>query len=308
MQPTRDRAALAAFAGATLLAGGNAVGIRFSNRELDPLWGASLRFGAAALLLLAIMAVLRLRFPRGKALAGTVLFGVLNFGVSFSLAYYALVYIHAGLGQTLLALVPLAALLLAVAQGQEEFHASALAGTLVAVAGVAVVSQAPLRADVPALVLLAALGAVLSFAEWAVLVKRLPKVHPVVMNAVGMAAAAVLLFAGSFALGDEWVLPRVADTWWALAYVVVAGSVLTFVLYLTVIQRWGASRAAYVFVVIPLVAICVSAWLDDEPLTWSLLVGAPLILAGVYVGALRRRERRGLPSGRPPTLFGSHRR
>lgn len=303
MQPTRDRAALAAFAGATLLAGGNAVGIRFSNRELDPLWGASLRFAAAALLLLAVMAVLRLRFPRGKALAGTVLFGVLNFGVSFALAYYALVYIHAGLGQTLLALVPLAALLLAVAQGQEEFHASALVGTLVAVAGVAVVSQAPLRADVPVPVLLAALGAVLSFAESAVLVKRLPKVHPVAMNAVGMAAAAVLLSAGSFALGDDWVLPEVADTWWALAYLVVAGSVLTFVLYLTVIQRWGASRAAYVFVVIPLVAIGVSAWLDDEPLTVSLLIGAPLILVGVYVGALRRRERRGLPSGRPPTLF-----
>jgi len=303
MQPTRDRTALAAFAGATLLAGGNAVGIRFSNRELDPLWGASLRFGAAALLLLAVMAALRLRFPRGKALAGTVLFGVLNFGVSFSLAYYALVYLHAGLGQTLLALVPLAALLLAVAQGQEEFHASALVGTFVAVAGVAVVSQAPLRADVPVPVLLAALGAVLSFAESAVLVKRLPKVHPVTMNAVGMAAAAVLLFAGSFALGDEWVLPEVADTWWALAYVVVAGSVLTFVLYLTVIQRWGASRAAYVFVVIPVVAICVSAWLDDEPLTVSLLVGTPLILAGVYIGALRTRERRGLPSGRPPRLF-----
>ncbi|MFG3343162.1 DMT family transporter [Glycomyces sp. NPDC048151] len=290
MQPTRDRAALAAFAGATLLAGGNAVGIRFSNRELDPLWGASLRFGTAALLLLAIMAVLRLRFPHGKALAGTLLFGVLNFGVSFSLAYYALVYLHAGLGQTLLALVPLTALLLAVAQGQERFHTGALVGTLVAVAGVAVVSQAPLRADVPVPVLLAALGAVLAFAESAVLVKRLPKVHPVTMNAVGMAAAAVLLFAGSFAAGDRWALPEVSDTWWALAYVVVAGSVLTFVLYLTVIQRWGASRAAYVFVVIPLVAICVSAWLDDEPLTVSLLVGAPLILAGVYVGALRGKR------------------
>jgi len=110
-----------------------------------------------------------------------------------------------------------------------------------------------------------------------------------------MAAAAVLLFAGSFAAGDRWVLPEVSDTWWALAYVVVAGSVLTFVLYLTVIQRWGASRAAYIFVVIPLVAICVSAWLDDEPLTVSLLIGAPLILIGVYVGALRRRERKSRP-------------
>jgi drug/metabolite transporter (DMT)-like permease len=217
---------------------------------------------------------------------------VLNFGVPFSLAYYALVYIHAGLGQTLLALVPLATLLLAVAQGQEHFHTAALLGTLIAVAGVAVVSQAPLRADVPLPVLLAALGAVVSFAEAAVLVKRLPEVHPVTMNAVGMGAAAVLLFAGSFAAGDRWALPELADTWWALAYLVVAGSVLTFVLYLMVIQRWGGPRAAYLFVVVPVVAIVVSAWLDDEPLTVSLLVGTPLILVGVYVGALRGRRAR----------------
>jgi drug/metabolite transporter (DMT)-like permease len=31
-----------------------------------------------------------------------------------------------------------------------------------------------------------------------------------------------------------------------------------------------------------------SAWLDDEPLTWSLLIGGPLVLLGVYLGALRR--------------------
>ncbi len=283
----RDRVALGAFAVTCVLAGGNAVGVRFSNRELDPLWGAAVRFGAAAAVLLLLMAVRRLAWPRGRALAGAVLFGVLNFGVTFGLAYYALVHIHAGLAQTLLALVPLVALLLSVAQHQERFSAAALSGTLCATAGVGVVSRATVQADVAWPALLAALGAVLSFAQAAVLVKRVPKLHPVTMNAVGMAAAAVLLFAGSLAAGDAWVLPDRAATWWALAYLVVAGSVLTFVSYVVVIERWGPSRAAYVFVVIPVVTIAASAWLDDEPLTPSLLVGAPLILLGVYLGALR---------------------
>ncbi|GAA4911858.1 DMT family transporter [Streptomyces coeruleoprunus] len=287
MEQARDRVALGSFAVTCLLAGGNAVGIRFSNRELDPLWGASVRFGVAALVLVAIMAGMRLAWPRGRALAGAVLFGVLNFGVTFALAYYALLHIHAGLGQTLLALVPLVALLLAVAQHQERFRPVALAGTLCAVAGVAVISRAPLQASVPWWTLLAAGGAVLSFAESAVLVRRLPKVHPVTMNAVGMTAGAVVLFVASWVVGDRWELPERAVTWWALAYLVVAGSVLTFIFYLLVIQHWGASRAAYVFVVIPVVAIAVSAWLDDEPLTVSLLLGAPLILLGVYLGALR---------------------
>ncbi|WMX43673.1 DMT family transporter [Streptomyces roseicoloratus] len=238
------------------------------------------------------MAACRMSFPRGRALAGAVLFGILNFGVPFALAYYALVRIHAGFGQTILSLTPLATLLLAIAQGLERFRLAAAVGTVLATAGVAVVSRTPLSESVPVLSFLAVLGAMLSFAEATVLVRRLPRVHPVTMNAVGMTAASVLLFAGSAAVGDTWRLPDRAATWWALAYMVIAGSVLTFVLFLFVVQRWDASRAAYVFVVIPVVTIVVSAWLDDEPLTASLLLGTPLILAGVYVGALRHRPGR----------------
>jgi hypothetical protein len=53
-----ERVALTAFVTYAVLAGGNAVCIRFSNRELAPLWGASLRFALAAAVLLAVMVVL----------------------------------------------------------------------------------------------------------------------------------------------------------------------------------------------------------------------------------------------------------
>jgi hypothetical protein len=66
----------------------HAVAIRFSNRELAPLWGAGLRFSLAAALLLV------------------------------ALAYYALLRLHAGLAQTVLALVPPAALGTAVCFAQ----------------------------------------------------------------------------------------------------------------------------------------------------------------------------------------------
>ncbi|MFD0270947.1 EamA family transporter [Streptomyces sp. NPDC127106] len=120
-----------------------------------------------------------------------------------------------------------------------------------------------------------------------------------------MGVAAAALFAGSALAGDRWAAPERAATWWALVYLVAAGSVLTFVCYLLVIQHWGAARAAYAFVVAPVIAILASARLDDEPLTPSLLLGTPIVLAGVYLGALRRpgpapdapvRP----PEGRPP--------
>lgn len=292
MKTGGERVALASFVIGSLIAGGNAVGVRFSNRELAPLWGAGFRFSLAAALLIALMAALKLSFPRGRALTGALVFGVFNFAAPFALAYYGLVRVHAGLGQTLLALVPLLTLLLAVVHRQERFRLVAILGTLFALIGIALISRAPLRESVPLLSMLALLGGALCFAEAAVLVRWFPPVHPVTINAVGMTTGAILLVAGSLVAGDAHVLPERAATWVALAYLVVSSG-LIFVLYIVVLQHWPASRAAYVFVLSPVVTVLLSAWLDDEPIGAGLVLGGLLVLVGVYVGALR-------PAAPPP--------
>jgi drug/metabolite transporter (DMT)-like permease len=154
----RPRVTLAAFIATSVLAGGNGVGIRFSNRELDPLWGAALRFSAAALVLLIVMAAMRLKLPRSRALAGAALFGALNFSAAFALAYLALVHLHAGFGQVLLSTVPLATLLLAVLWRQERLTAAAVTGTLLALAGVGILLRESLTGPVPLASILAAIG------------------------------------------------------------------------------------------------------------------------------------------------------
>lgn len=287
MRLDRDGTALAAFLVGTVLAGGNAVGVRVSNRELDPLWGAGLRFLLAATLLGLVVAAMRLPLPRGRALAGVLLYGTLIFGGAFAFAYYALVSIHAGLGQTLLALVPLATLLLAVAQRQERLRLAPVIGTVLSVAGIGVISGLSEREAVPVLSLLAVLGAVLCFAEATVLVRHFPPVHPLTTNAVGMAAGAAILLALSLLFEESIALPERGATWLALAYMVVLGSGPVFILYVVVVRLWSASRAAYTFVLIPLVTVLFSAWIDDEPVGAALVLGGMLVLTGVYVGALR---------------------
>jgi drug/metabolite transporter (DMT)-like permease len=282
-----DRVALIAFVAVALLGGANAVGIRFSNRELAPLWGAGLRFALAAGVLAIVMAVLRLRLPRGRALTGVLLFGLLDFGAGFALGYYALVELHAGFGAILLALVPLATLLLAVAQRQEHLGLAGVLGTLVALAGIAWLSRSAISGSVPLLPLAAAVGAAVCFGQASVLVRRFPPVHPVTMNAVGLVAGAAVLVIGSFLVGEPRALPQHRATWLTLAYLVAIGSVVVFVLYLVVLKYWAASRAAYAFVLMPLVTVALSAWLDDEPIGPGLVLGGLLVLAGVYVGALR---------------------
>ena len=133
----RDRLVAAGFTTAALFAGGNAVAIRFSNRELAPVWGATVRFALAALILLAVVAALRLALPALSDLVGIGLYGIFQFAGGFGLTYFGLVELHAGLGQTILALVPLATLLLAVVQRQERLETSALVGTVAGLAGVA---------------------------------------------------------------------------------------------------------------------------------------------------------------------------
>jgi drug/metabolite transporter (DMT)-like permease len=119
-------------------------------------------------------------------------------------------------------------------------------------------------------------------------VRRFPSLHPVAMNAVGMTMGAALLVTGSLLAGEPLLLPQRAATWVALGYLVMVGSVLVFVLYVVVLRDWAASRAAYVFVLIPFVTVALSAWLDDEPVGTPLVLGGLLVLAGVYIGALRR--------------------
>jgi drug/metabolite transporter (DMT)-like permease len=104
-----------------------------------------------------------------------------------------------------------------------------------------------------------------------------------------MLTGALALLSASILLGEPKVLPRRIETWTALVYVFAVGSVVVFLLHVYVAQRWTASRAAYVMVVIPLVTISLSAWLDQEPVTGGLLLGGLLVLGGVYLGALRKK-------------------
>ena len=63
---------------------------------------------------------------------------------------------------------------------------------------------------------------------------------------------------------------------------------MVFTLYVFVMRRWTASAVSNEGVLIPLVAIVLAWWLQDERITWAFAAGSILVLIGVYVGALRR--------------------
>ncbi len=288
MQSGRDRLVLAALIGTVIIGGSNFVAVKFSNFELPPFWGAGVRFFAASLLFLLVVVVRRIELPKGRALLGAVIYGVLSFGASYAFAYYALVSVKAGLASVVLSLVPIATLFLASAQRQERLDRRGLAGGSVALAGTAIVFNEQLTLAIPLAPLLALLGAVLSVAETSVVLRHFPRSNPYGTNAVAMLVGSAILIALSAVTRESWALPTRPATIFSLAYLVVPGSFLLFVLYLFVISRWTASATNYGFVLIPLVTVLVASVLSGEIVTSTFLVGTALVIVGVYLGAISR--------------------
>ncbi|HEX2178634.1 MAG TPA: EamA family transporter, partial [Actinomycetota bacterium] len=253
--PRPDRSTLLAFSATVLIGGLNFLLVKFSNEELPPIYGAGVRFGLGGLVFLGIALARKMALPRGRALAGAAVYGLLNFGVGYALVYFALTRLQVGTTSVIMALVPLLTLVFAVFHGQERFTGRGVAGALLALAGITMLSLRSLGADAPALYLLAVFGGACAAAESTVLVKGFPRAHPVTTNAAGMGAASLLLFAISVGFGESWVLPRTGRTWLVVAWLVVVGSVGLFGLVVFVIRRWTASAAVYALTLMPVVAV-----------------------------------------------------
>jgi drug/metabolite transporter (DMT)-like permease len=283
-----DLAVLAAFAGAVVLGSANIVAVRFSNRELDPLWGAGVRFAVASAVLCAIGAASARPFPRGRSLRGAVSFGLFAFTGAYALFYLGAVEVPAGTAGVLMALVPLLTLGLATVQGLERFSWRGLVGALLAVAGiVAIVSGSP-AGGAPVASVLLIVGAATCASQAGIVVKRTPVSDVITLNGVAMAVGAVLLLAASFATGETHTAPSSPSVWAAVGFLALVGSPMLFILYVYVLNHWTASAASYQFVLFPPVTIALGAVVAGESVTGGLVLGVPLVLAGVYVGALRR--------------------
>lgn len=277
---------LASFTAAVVLGGGNFLAVRFSNAELPPFWGAGLRFSLAALAFVVIALVMRIRWPRGRQLWLIGVYGLFTFTLSYALMYWALVTVTAGMGAVVLAMVPLITVLLAAVQRLETLRWRTLVGAFTALAGIVWMTMGPDGFIVPLGGLIAILVASFTISQSVILGKRVADNHPVMINAVGMSIGAPLLLIVSALANESWVIPRQAATVVSVLYLVLLGSLGLFVLILLVVRRWTASATSYAFVLFPVVTMLAEAWLLDEPLIPRGVVGALVVMAGVWFGAL----------------------
>lgn len=281
-----------AFAVCSLIWSSTFLVIRIGNESLDPLWAAGLRLVIGAMLLSALVVAARQPWPRGPALQAAVLFGVVDFGVSLALLYWAEVSVPSSVAAVLYATIPLTTALLARAFGLEALRPAKVAGSIVGLGGVVLVVSSQLRADLPPLPLAAAFLGALTAALAGVLLKRAPDASPIAVNAVAHLAGAPFCLAASLLLGERWHLPRTGSGWLSLGYMIVFGSVVAFVAFAYLIQRWPVVRTSFIAVVTPVLATLLGAVVAHERLGGSALAGAGIVVAGVALGIAGDRAAR----------------
>ena len=295
---------LLAFVGLVLLAGGNPIAVHFSNLSLPPFWGAALRFIVAALFYWGIVLVRGIRIPRGRALLGAILYGMLGFGLFYAAAYWVLQKVNPGVVSVFLAMAPLMTLFFALIHRQERFRPASLIGALVALGGILLGLGGSIRGTAGSgaipigLILVLVLG-VACQAYSSVVYKLFPRSEPPMVNALAMSTGALLLVFFSLATGETWALPQTPTTWAAFAYLTVLGSVVLFYLQLFVLNRWTATATSYAFLLFPIVTVILSAWLTGEVVTLQFAAGAAIVLVGVWIGVLAPAKPAPIPAQVP---------
>ena len=99
-----------------------------------------------------------------------------------------------------------------------------------------------------------------------------------------MLISSIALFSVSSATGNAVSVTAIpANAWWAILYLVVIGSVLTFIAYIYSLQRLPTSLASLYAYINPVVAVLLGAVIFNERLNMYVAIGGAVTITGVYL-------------------------
>src|SRR5688572_16979777 len=279
-----------------LIWGSTWIFIKIGLDDLPPITFAAARFLLAVAILLPVIWVLELPWPRSasewKLIALT---GFLQFSFNYSTVFWAEQYITSGLAAVLQAMITVFGLLLAwIFLPAEKITKLKIFAVCLGVVGVAVIFIEQLRVEsVMAFAGCAAIvGGAYAAAQASILVKaRGSSLHPASLVCAQMicglpALVIYALVAEGDPLSFNW-------TWRAIAcvlYLTVLGTIAAFWLYYWLLSRIESTKAMMISLVTPLIAVLIGAVVLGERLPPQTLFGGILIISSVGLIAFRRSE------------------
>lgn len=106
-------------------------------------------------------------------------------------------------------------------------------------------------------------------------------------NAFGMGYGALALTVLALILGKEFDFSMTLPYVTSLLYLAVFGSIIAFTSYLTLIRSLGADKASYSIMVVPVVALLISSFVEGYVWSFSAIAGLILVVGGNFL-ALHR--------------------
>ncbi len=269
--------------------------IKFQLGTVNPLLSVAYRFAIAGILLLLICRILRLnlRFSL-RSHFYILLQGLCLFSINYWLVYFAELNLTSGLVAIVFSLIIFLNIFFNSILLKGAVRKEVLIGGILGFTGTLIVfkneffifslSDKNFHALILCLisVVLASLGNITSAYNQK---KALPVIQT---NAIGMTYGSIFTFIVAFAAGKEFNFDLSASYIISLVYLALFGSIIAFGAYLKLIGNIGPDRAAYIILIVPVIAIIMSMLFEDYILHKSAIIGIVLLIFGNILAMNKR--------------------
>ena len=263
--------------------------IRVAVSEVSPATLVFLRTGVAAVILAPF--VLRRGGPaalHGRWIA-LLAFAAAEVAIPWFFLASAEQHITSALAGLLISAVPLVGVIIATSLGnREHLRIVSLSGLLLGLAGVALIVGFDLRAS-SLTALLEMIVVVVGYAVGPVLLARYLAAVPSV-TVIGVTLAICSILYAPFAI-IQWPHAAIGvNVLTAVALLAIVCTAIAFLLFFALIAETGPVRATVITYVNPAVAAILGVAVLKESLTWGMIAGFALVLAGSILATRRRKD------------------
>jgi len=282
---------LLAFAIIYFVWGSTFLAIRVGVREVPPFLLAAMRFFAAGVILYGWLRVNGTPSPSAREWLSASLLAVLIFVMDYGLLFWAEQRVPSGIAAVMMATIPVFMSMaeITILRTQKLTARLALA-LLIGIGGVTILVSRSLALGEVAIDATGATALVAAAVSWSIAAAlsrklRLPASKPMSSGAQ-MLAGGIFLTLAAGALGEfrGFHFSTVSrGAWFALAYLIVAGSIVGFTAYVWLLHHESPTKVGTYAYVNPVVAVAVGYFLGGETVGPRTLLGTLLVLVSVIV-------------------------
>lgn len=225
--------------------------------------------------------------PKGKQWKTIIILSILNFALSNGLSTWGVKYISSGLGAIINAIFPIWIVIITFFRG-EKLAKLAITGLIIAFSGVCVIFYEHLNDLLIPNFRFGIILLTLSTISWSFgslyTKKKAATFNPYFSLGIQMLLSSILLLTITETTGMAVPISTVpAASWWSIAYLVIIGSIISFIAYIYMLQKLPPEINSIYAYVNPVVAVLLGAIIFGETLTLAIGIGGLITLSGLYM-------------------------